>query len=105
MIVLARFTYSPLGKALEKQTIEEQEEKQIDAINNQEKKKRLAALINKDDDPKDKYQKTFEDLVKERFDEIRELFDEINQKNLRYCFKSNTFGKRFDDFNNSIELI
>ena len=39
MIVLARFTYSPLGKALEKQTIEEQEEKQIDAITNQEKKK------------------------------------------------------------------
>ena len=77
MIGQARFTYSPLGKALEKQAIEEQEEKQIDAIANQEKK-RLAALANKDDDPKDKYQKTFEDLVKERFDEIRELFDEIN---------------------------
>ena len=104
MIGQARFTYSPLGKALEKQAIEEQKEKQIDAITNQEKK-RLAALANKDDDPKDKYQKTFEDLVKERFDEIRELFDEINQKKLIYCFKSNTFSKRFDDFNNSIELI
>ena len=39
MIGQARFTYSPLGKALEKQAIEEQEEKQIDAIANQEKKK------------------------------------------------------------------
>ena len=49
MIEQAKFTYSPLGKALEKQTktIEDQERKQIDANMNQNK--RQVVLINKDD--------------------------------------------------------
>ena len=50
IIEQAKFTYSPLGKAFEKETkrIEEQGRKQIDAITN--RNERLAALINKDDD-------------------------------------------------------
>ena len=60
---------------------------------------------NPDDDHKDNYKKTFEQLVKERFDEIKELTDEINQNDLIYYFKSNTSRKRFDDFNNCIELF
>ena len=44
-------------------------------------------------------------LVKERFDEIKELNDEINENDLTYYFKGNTARKRFDDFNNSIELF
>ena len=45
----AKFAYTPLGKAFEKQTktIEEQGKKQIDAIANQNKG--LEALTNKDD--------------------------------------------------------
>ena len=48
LIEQAKFTYAPLGKAFEKQTktIEEQERKQVDAINNQNE--RLPALTNKD---------------------------------------------------------
>ena len=44
IIEQAKFTYSPLGKAFEKQTIaiEEQRRKQIDSITNQND--RLAAL-------------------------------------------------------------
>ena len=40
IIEQAKFTYSPLGKAFEKQTktTEEQEKKQIDAITNENKK-------------------------------------------------------------------
>ena len=38
---------------------------------------RLAALTNKDDH-KDNYKDIFEELVKERFNEIKELADEIN---------------------------
>ena len=51
------------------------------------------------------YKKTFEELVKERFDVIKELTDEINRTDLIYYFKSNTFRKRFDDSNNGIELL
>ena len=51
MIEQTMFTYSPLGKALEKQTnkqkIEEQRRKQIDANINQNK--RQVGLINDDD--------------------------------------------------------
>ena len=56
-------------------------------------------------DHKDKYKKIFEELLKERFDEIKELTDEVKQNNLIYYFKGNTARKRFDNFNNSIELF
>ena len=48
----------------------------MDPIKNQNK--RLAVLTNKDDH-KDNYKQKIEELVKERFDEIKELTDEINQ--------------------------
>ena len=50
------------------------------------------------------YNKIFEEL-NARFDEIKELTNEINQNDLMYYFKSNTSRKRFDDFNNGIELF
>ena len=46
-----------------------------------------------------------EELVKERFDEIKKLTDEINQNDLTYYFKGNNARKRFDDFKNSIGLL
>ena len=76
--------------------------KKIYAITNQNK--RLAALINKDDDHKDNYKKIFEELVKERFNEIKELTNEISKNDLIYYLKSNTSRKRYEDFNDSIEL-
>ena len=97
VIKKAKFTYSPLGQALGKQTktIEEEGKKQIDAITNQ----------NQNDDHKDDYKTVFEGLVKERFDEIKQLTHEINQNYVIYYFKSNTSSKRFDGFNNSTELF
>ena len=61
-------------------------------------------LTNKNDH-KDNYKEIFEELVKERFYEIKELTDKINQTDLIYYFKGNTTRKRFDDFNNGIELF
>ena len=68
--------HSLLGKALEKQrkTIEDQGRKH---------NKRLVALTNKDDH-KDNYKEIFKKLVKEKFDEIKKLTDEINQNELIY---------------------
>ena len=98
----SKVKYSPLRKAFGKQIkmIQEQGRKQIDAIANQNK--RSATLINKDCH-KDNYKEIFEKLVKERFDEIKELTDEISQNDLTYYFKGKTARKRFDDFNNGIE--
>ena len=86
----AKFAYSLLGNAFEKQTkaIEDQGEKQIDTITNR----------------KDNYKEIFEKLAKERFDEIKELTNEISHDDLMYYFKGNTATKRFNDFNNGKEL-
>ena len=90
---------------MEKQTktIEEQGKKQIDTMKNQSK--RSAILTNKDDYHKDNYKKEFEELVKTRFDEIKELTNEKNQNELMYYLRGNTARKRFDDFSNPIELL
>ena len=36
---------------------------------------------------------------------MKKLTDGINQNHLIYSFEDNSFRKRFDDFNNSIELF
>ena len=104
IIEKSKFTYSPLEKTFQKQTktIKEQERKQIDAITNQNE--RLVALTNKDDH-KHNYKEICEEPVKERFDKMKELTEEINQNDLIYYFKDNTLRKKFDDFNNDIELF
>ena len=58
-----------------------------------------------ENDHKDNYKKIFEELLKERFGEIKELTDEVKQNDLTYYFKGNTARKRFHNFNNSIELF
>ena len=98
----AKFAYTPLGKAFEKQTktIEEQGKKQIDAIANQNKG--LEALTNKDDH-KSIYKEIVDQLVNKNFDEIKELTDEIENNDLIYC-KNNTTTD-FNDFKICIELF
>ena len=51
------------------------------------------------------YKETFDELVQERFDKIKELIDEISLNYLKYYFECNTATKIFDDLNNSIELF
>ena len=59
------------------------EKKQVDAITNQNK--RLEALTNKDDH-KSIYKEIFDKLVKEKFDETKELADEIDHYDLKILF-------------------
>ena len=70
----AKFTYSPLGKVFEKQikTIEDQEEKQIKAINNQGQIKTIKKYAYSDKDGKliSKQKEIFNKLVDERLDGI-----------------------------------
>ena len=78
IIEQAKFTYSPLGKAFEKQikTIEDQGEKQIDALKLLEPKKQLVNANDDDDEDKllhSKEREIFEDIYKKRLDKIEEL--------------------------------
>ena len=49
--------------------------------------------------------KILDNLVKERFDEVKELTDEIDYNDLIYYFKNNNNNRNFNDFDNGIELF
>ena len=82
MIEQAKFTYSPLGKAFEKQikTIEDQGEKQIKAIQNQGQVKTIKKYTYDDEDSPliSKQKEIFNKLVDERIDEITKLDEKVN---------------------------
>ena len=85
IIQQAKFTYSPLGKTLEKQikTIEDQRKKQVKAIQDNKQ------LVNINDDYKDKLllskeREIFKDIYNKRLDKIEELNNKIDYDNLKY---------------------
>ena len=77
IIEQARFTYSPLGKALEKQikTIEDQGEKQIKTIQDQGQVKTIKKYVFDDEDSLwiSKQKEIFNELADKRLNEINEL--------------------------------
>ena len=82
IIQQAKFTYSPLGKTLEKQikTIEDQRKKQVKAIQDNKQ------LVNINDDYKDKLllskeREIFKDIYNKRLDKIEELNNKIDYDN------------------------
>ena len=79
----AKFTYSPLGKAFEKQTktIEDQGEKQIKAI--QDNKKQPINYDYKDKLLLSKEREIFKDIYSKRLDKIEELNNKIDYNNLK----------------------
>ena len=87
IIQQAKFAYSPLGKAFEKQikTIEDEGKKLVKAIQNNKQ----LANINNDDGYKDKLllskeREIFKDIYNKRLDKIEELNNKIDYDNLKY---------------------
>ena len=93
IIEQAKFTYSPLGKAFEKQmkTIEDQCQKQVDALEGLKTKEQTKA-ISYDDESLEQKEEKYNKLLHEKLDEIRELSRQIDYKNLNYNFTTNTSG-------------
>ena len=83
IIEQAKFTYSPLGKAFEKQikTIEDKGQKQVDAL-----KEQTQAVEEKYDDKLSMQKKIYDRLLKERTSEIGKISDETNYDDLVYYF-------------------
>ena len=86
IIEQAKFTYSPLGKAFEKQikTIEDQGQKQIKAIQDQGQVKTIKIYIydNKDIPSISRQKEIFNKLVDERLEKIIDLDENVNSDNL-----------------------
>ena len=87
IIEQAKFTYSPLGKAFEKQikTIEDQGQKQVDALKDLKPK---ANTYKNDNNSISK--EIYDKILEERMDEILKMRKEINYNNLVYDFKGLT---------------
>ena len=106
IIEQAKFTYSSLGKAFEKQTntIEDKGEKQIKAI--QDNRKQLIS----NDDYKNKLliskeREIFKDIYNKRLDKIEELNNKIDYDNLKYVVESSGDQYKFNKIKDPIALL
>ena len=106
IIQQAKFNYSPLGKALEKQrkTIEDQGEKQVKAIQD-----RQIVNINKDDYKNklllSKEREIFKDIYNKRLDKIEELNNKIDYDNLQYIIYSKKQIINFSELKSPLTLL
>ena len=110
IIQQAKFNYSPLGKAFEKQTknIEDQGKKQVKAIQDKQ-----IVNINKNDykdDYKDKLllskeREIFKDIYNKRLDKIEELNNKIDYDNLEYAVYSRKELINFSELKSPLTLL
>ena len=109
IIEQAKFTYSPLGKAFEKQikTIEDQGEKQIKAIQDQAQVKTIKKYAYDDENTLfiSKQKEIFNELVDKRLEKLTNLDKKVNSDGLIYRYKSNTDDTKFDKFDNVPNII
>ena len=96
IIEQAKFTYSPLGKAFEKQakTIEDKGEKQIKAI--QDNRKQLIS----DDDYKNKLL-----IYNKKLDKVEELNNKIDYDNLKYVVERSGDEYSFNKIKDPITFL
>ena len=103
IIQQTKFTYSPLGKAFDKQikTIEDQGKKQVDALNTlrSDNKITIKKYIY---DPKDtpfisKQKELFNKLIDERLEKIIDLDEKVNRDDLIYKYKGRLADTKFDN--------
>ena len=85
IIEQAKFTYSPLGKAFEKQieTIEDQGKKQVEAL-------KTKAINDKSNNNPPISKDIYDKMSEERIDKILEMSKQINYYNFVYEFKGPT---------------
>ena len=104
MIEQDNFTYSPLGKAVEKQiTIEDQGENQIKAVE-KHGKQLIISSDEKDSLELLKQKESFDKLVYERRFEIDKLSEAIGFHNLIYHYKGKSAPKYFISFKGSLTI-
>ena len=114
IIEQTKFTYSPLEKAFDKQikTIEDQEKKQIDALNtlNTLKSDNKTTIEKNIYDPKDtpfisRQKEIFDKLIDERLEKVTDLDERVNRNDLIYRYKGKVADRNFDEFDNALDII
>ena len=106
IIEQAKFTYSPLGKAFEKQikTIEDQGKKQVNALENLKPKEGTKPIEDKSN-YKSQIAIIFDNLINKRKDLIKKLYDGADYNNLKFEHVGPTKDVSFYEYRNSKELF
>ena len=109
IIQQAKFTYSTLEKAFEKQTkiIKDQGEKQIKAIQDKMPIKSIEKFTYDVNDSSMvlKEKEIYNKLTKESFEKINNLVKKVDTNKLVFKYKGNSSGKDFSKFDNALDLI
>ena len=111
IIEQAKFTYSPLGKAFEKQTktIEDQGKKQAKAIEDQGQKqiKTTEKYGYKTDDDAIilREKEIYNGLVDKEKEKVEKLDDNVDYSRLEFKFKGKTADEDFSDYDNALVII
>ena len=106
IIEQAKFIYSPLRKAFEKQikTIEDQGQKQVDALENQKPKEETKPIEDRSNN-QSKATIIFNDLISRRKKIMSELYDSVDYNNLNFEYVGPTKDVNFHEYMNSKELF
>ena len=106
IIQQTKFTYSPLGKAFDKQikTIEDQGKKQVDALEKLKPKEETKPIENKSNN-QSKAATIFNELISKRKELINKLYDSVDYNNLKFEYVGPTEDVNFYEYMNSKELL
>ena len=111
IIEQTKFTYSPLGKAFDKQikTIEDQGKKQVDALNTLKSDNKIT-IKKYTYDSNDtlfisKQKEIFNKIVDERLEKITDLDKKVNRDDLIYRYKDKLADTKFNEFDNALDII
>ena len=101
-----KFTYSPLGKAFDRQikTIEDQGKKQVDALEKLRPKEETKSV---EDKPNNHSRAAiiFNDLINKRKELMKKLYDSVDYNNLKFEYVSTTKDVSFYEYMDSNELF
>ena len=100
IIQQAKFNYSPLGKAIEKQikTIKDQGEKQVKQIQYNKDDYKNKLLLSKE-------REIFKDIYNKKLDKLEELNNKIDYNNLKYISANNRSSYAFSEIEDPITFL
>ena len=106
IIEQTKFTYSPLGKAFNKQikTIEDQGKKQVDALKKLKSKEETKPIEDKPNN-QSKAATIFNELISKRGELMNKLYDSVDYNNLEFEYVGPTEDVSFYEYKNSKELF
>ena len=106
IIEQAKFTYSPLGKAFEKQikAIEDQGQKQGDDLKDLKPKEEIKPIENKSNN-QSRATIIFNDLINKRKELMNKLYDSVDYNKLKFEYMGPTKDVSFYEYMDSKELF